>query len=193
MLRDPGDSAAGPSGGGAEAPLSFKTASMQTLIAMPALDAAQPRDLDENDREDASRYLLRLCKRLDQGYLRRRGIVFLIDVNGGWLPGPCCRTLGLLIAALVIDIVAHCRMASAQGEIAVSVHHRTAGWDGAVAYQGLNTIRSVPPCLPEIVWRLASDLHTDLDHRVTPEGASTAFLFEPGSVHRAAAMSACSA
>ena len=156
---------------------------MRDLILVTAeekrlnISAVPPPVTVEREKEDVCRYFMRLCKRLDGSYLERQGIDCLFDVEGGWLPGSRCRTAGLLVAALVIDVAARARVRPKDGTITVSLHQTDASWIGKVADCGIYAVRLQPPSLPDIVVRLAQELGAQLHHRASTDGTTTSFMF----------------
>lgn len=139
----------------------------------------QPSPL-EMEKEDASRYFFALCKRLDSGYLKRRGITCLFEVSGGSLSGISCRTVGLMVAALVIDIAAHARLKSKNGVVTVTLRCLGAIWACSVSDSKV-LAKSQSPHQPEVVRRLALRLDTQLIRQETGDGGTTAFIFAPAS------------
>ena len=133
----------------------------------------------DSEKEDACRYLFKLCKQLDADYLQERGITFMFDVNGGLLSGPACRTVGIMVAALVIDISGRSRARPTNGTITVKLHRRGVIWACSVADSGIYAVRSHPSNPPAIVRQLGRRLNAHLVHEATEDGATTAFMFEP--------------
>jgi hypothetical protein len=133
----------------------------------------------DNEKEDACRYLFKLCKRLDDDYLEKRGITLMFDVDGGTLPGPACRTAGLIVAVLVIDITGRSRVRPTTGTITVKMHRRGTMWACSVSDSGIYAVRSHPSNPPPIVRQLARRLNARLVHEPAEDGATTAFMFEP--------------
>ncbi len=154
---------------------------MRDLIIPPSADlpaSPEPDDSGSDEQEDVCRYLFELCKRLESTFLDRRGITCLFDVNSGWLAGSRCRILGLVVAALVIDIASHARVRPQGGTITVSAFSRGKFWYCSVSDSGVYAVRSEPSRPPDFVKRIAKKLGADLDHWATRDGAVTSFLFE---------------
>jgi hypothetical protein len=133
----------------------------------------------DNAREDACRYLFKLCKRLDEDYMQKSGIAFMFDVDGGSLSGVACRTVGLIVTALVVDITGRSRVRPTDGKITVKLHRRGRIWACSVADSGIYAVRSHPSNPPEIVREFARRLNAHFVHEATEDGATTAFMFEP--------------
>jgi len=137
-----------------------------------------PADLPYiQETEDVCRYLFALCKRLDQDFLAPRAIACLFDVSGGRLAGVECRLVGLLLAAVIIDIAARARVRPTDGSVSISFGGTDSHWLGSIADHGVFAVRAHPPALPELIGRLAHKLNAELDHRSTEDGAITSFLF----------------
>ncbi|GEM_PF-6501752 len=154
---------------------------MRDLILPPAYEMPPPSEPDDavsSEREDVCRYLSELCKRLDGTFLDRRGIVCLFDVHSGWLAGSRCRILGLIVAALVIDIASHARVRPDGGTVTISAFSRGKFWYCSVADSGVYAVRSVPSRPPDFVKRMARKLGADIEHRAMRDGAVTSLLFE---------------
>ena len=145
------------------------------------LSDLQPDRAPEVEKEDACRYLFKLCKRLDKDYLQERGIAFMFDVNSGLLPETACRTVGLMVAAIVIDVIGRSRIRPTKGAITVALRRQGAIWACSVSDSGIYAVRSHPPNPPAIVRQLARRLNAHLVHEATEDGATTAFMFEPAS------------
>ncbi len=157
-----------------ELPISCDTAIDDALAHLELPSPEEPPE-----KEDACSYLFKLCKRLDSDFLQQRGIACEFDVSGGWLPGATCRTVGLMVAALVIDLAARARVRPKHGLITISLHRWGDIWACSVSDSGIYAVRPHPSRPPEIVQRLARSLNARLRHQPTEDGGMTAFMFEP--------------
>lgn len=129
------------------------------------------------ETEDVCRYLFALCKRLEHDFLAPRSIACLFDVTGGSLDGATCRLVGLLMAAVTIDIAVRARTRPKDGSVAICFGQTGSHWLGSIADHGVFAVRVHPPGVPELIGRLARKLNAELDHRPTEDGAIISFLF----------------
>jgi hypothetical protein len=103
----------------------------------------------------------------------------MFDVNGGALLATRCHTMGLIVAALVIDIAAHARFLPENGTITVTSQCWGSVWACTVSDNGIKTQEPSSPYPPQIVLRLARRLNAQLAHHVTKDGRATSFMFKP--------------
>ena len=150
------------------------------LQLQDAAATAKEREV-ETEKEDACRYFYKLCRRLDTAFLQPREITCLFDVDGGWLPGKSCRTVGLIVTTLVIDVSARARVRPKNGVITITLHRWEAVWSCSVADRGIFAVQSLSSRPPEFVERLVKRLNARLEHHATEDGTMTAFTFEPSS------------
>jgi hypothetical protein len=142
-------------------------------------NSSRPSSSDGMEKEDACKYLFRLCRQLNDDYLQPRGIVCLFDVEGGWLPGKTCRMVGMIIAALVIDIAENSRPNSKAGTVTISLHRWGTVWACSVSDNGICAAVSPRAQQSEIIRQLAQTLKARLVSQTLGDDRTTAFMFEP--------------